>query len=144
MPRLRTPGVLRQMWRFTLAANEVLITDPDRVSSREEFWVRFDVNAPGTDGLTLPTVLSTDGSSSRDPASLLDFDINDPRYFTAKDRAQVRARQLIREHTIDALRLDLSWDTDLGFVNNLEGGVRLSSLEYRTFGHSGRNRAGIQ
>ena len=125
-----------------LAANEVLITDPDRTSSREEFWVRFDVNAPGTDGLTLPTVLSTDGSSSRDPASLLDFDINDPRYFTARDRAQVRARQQIREHTIDALRLDLSWDTDLGFVNNLEGGVRLSSLAYRTFGGN-RNQAGF-
>ena len=125
-----------------LAANEVLITDPDRTSSREEFWVRFDVNAPGTDGLTLPTVLSTDGSSSRDPASLLNFDINDPRYFTARDRAQVRARQQIREHTIDALRLDLSWDTDLGFVNNLEGGVRLSSLAYRTFGGN-RNQAGF-
>lgn len=124
-----------------LAANEVLITEPDRVSGREEFWVRFDVNAPGTDGLTLPTVLSTDGSSSRDPASLLDFDINDPRYFTARDRAQVRARQQIREHTIDAFRLDLSWETDLGFVSNLEGGVRLSSLEYRTFGGN-RNRAG--
>ena len=127
----------------TLGVDEVLRTTPASVSSREDFWVRFDVNVPGTDGLTLPTVLSTDGSSSRDPASLLDFDINDPRYYTGKDRAQVRARQLIREHTIDALRLDLSWDTDLGFVNNLEGGVRLSSLEYRTFGHGGRNRAGI-
>ena len=125
-----------------LAANEVLITDPDRTSSREEFWVRFDVNAPGTDGLALPTVLSTDGSSSRDPASLLDFDINDPRYFTARDRARIRARQLIREHTIDALRLDLSWDTDLGIVNSLQGGVRLSSLEYRTFGGN-RNQAGF-
>ena len=125
-----------------LAANEVLITDPDRTSSREEFWVRFDVNAPGTDGLALPTVLSTDGSSSRDPASLLDFDINDPRYFTARDRARIRARQQIREHTIDALRLDLSWDTDLGIVNSLQGGVRLSSLEYRTFGGN-RNQAGF-
>ena len=117
-----------------MAANEVLITDPDRTSSREEFWVSFDVNASGTDGLTLPTILSTDGSSSRDPASLLDFDITNPAYFTARDRARIRARQQIREHTIDALRLDLSWDTDLGFVNNLEGGVRLSSLQYRTFG----------
>ena len=125
-----------------LAANEVLVTDPDDISNREEFWVRFDVNASGTDGLTLPTVLSTDGSSSRDPASLLDFDINDPRYFTAKDRVQVRARQQIREHTIDALRLDLSWYTELGFVNNIQGGVRVSSLEYRTFGGN-RSRAGI-
>ena len=118
-----------------MAANEVLITDPNRTSSREEFWVQFDVMAPGTDGLTLPTILSVDGSSSRDPASLLEFDITNPAYFTARDRARIRARQQIREHTIDAFRLDLSWDTDsLGPVSNLEAGVRSSSLAYRTFG----------
>ena len=118
-----------------MAANEVLITDPDKTSSREEFLVSFDVNAPGTDGLTLPTILCTDGSSSCDPDSLLDFDITDPRYFTARDRARIRARQQIREHTIDAYRLDLNWDTDsLGFVNNVQAGVRSSTLTYRTFG----------
>ena len=126
----------------TLGADEVLRTHPDDVQNREDFWIRFDVDVPGTDGLALPTVLSTDGSSSRDPASLLDFDINDPRYFTARDRAQVRARQQIREHTIDAFRLDLSWDTDLGIVNNFQGGVRISSLDYRTFGGN-RNQAGF-
>ena len=126
-----------------MAANEVLITDPDSTSSREEFWVHFDVNAPGTDGLTLPTILSTDGSSSRDPASLLDFDITNPAYFTARDRARIRARQQIREHTIDSFRLDLSWDTEsLGFVNNVEAGVRSSRLEYRTFGGA-RNDDGL-
>ena len=118
-----------------MAANEVLITDPDRTSSREEFLVNFDVNASGTDGLALPTILCTDGSSSCDPDSLLDFDITNPAYFTARDRARIRARQQIREHTIDAYRLDLSWDTDsLGFVNNVQAGIRSSSLEYRTFG----------
>ena len=127
----------------TLGADEVLRTHPDDVQNREDFWIRFDVDVPGTDGLALPTVLSTDGSSSRDPASLLDFDVNDPRYFTGKDRAQVRGRQQIREHTIDALRLDFSWDTEsLGFVNNLQAGIRASSLEYRTFGGN-RSRAGI-
>ena len=126
-----------------MAANEVLITDPDRTSSREEFLVSFDVNAPGTDGLTLPTILCTDGSSSCDPDSLLDFDITNPAYFTARDRARIRARQQIREHTIDALRLDLSWDTDsLGPVNNVQAGVRSSSLEYRTFGGN-RNDDGV-
>ena len=126
-----------------MAANEVLITDPDRTSSREEFLVSFDVNAPGTDGLTLPTILCTDGSSSCDPDSLLDFDITNPAYFTARDRARIRARQQIREHTIDAFRLDLSWDTDsLGPVNNVQAGVRSSSLEYRTFGGN-RNDDGV-
>ena len=126
-----------------MAANEVLITDPDRTSSREEFLVRFDVNAAGTDGLTLPTILCTDGSSSCDPDSLLDFDITNPAYFTARDRARIRARQQIREHTIDAFRLDASWDTDsLGLVNNLQAGVRFSSLAYRTFGGN-RNDDGV-
>ena len=118
-----------------MAANEVLITDPDKTSSREEFLVNFDVNAPGTDGLALPTILCTDGSSSCDPDSLLDFDITDPRYFTARDRARIRARQQLREHSIDAYRLDLNWDTDaLGAVNNVQAGVRSSTLTYRTFG----------
>ena len=126
-----------------MAANEVLITDPDDTSSREEFLVSFDVNAAGTDGLALPTILCTDGSSSCDPDSLLDFDITNPAYFTARDRARIRARQQIREHTIDAFRLDLSWDTDsFGAVNNVQAGVRSSTLVYRTFGGN-RNDDGV-
>ena len=126
-----------------MAANEVLITDPDRTSSREEFLVRFDVNAAGTDGLALPTILCTDGSSSCDPGSLLDFDITNPAYFTARDRARIRARQQIREHTIDAFRLDSSWDTELlGVVDNVQAGIRYSSLAYRTFGGN-RNDDGV-
>ncbi|MFK7956898.1 MAG: TonB-dependent receptor [Lysobacterales bacterium] len=118
-----------------MAANEVLITDPDDTGSREEFLVGFDLDAPGTDGLALPTILCTDGSSSCDPDSLLSFDINDARFFSARDRARIRARQILRENEIDAYRLDLSWDTDkLGFINNVMGGARYSSQEYRTFG----------
>ena len=126
-----------------MAANEVLITDPDSTSSREEFLVSFDVNAAGTDGLALPTILCTDGSSSCDPDSLLDFDITNPAYFTARDRARIRARQQIREHTIDAFRLDSSWDIEaLGLVNNVQAGIRYSSLAYRTFGGN-RNDDGV-
>ena len=125
-----------------MAATEELITDPDRVSTREEFLVRFDVNAAGTDGLALPTILCTDGSSSCDPDSLRDFDITNPAYFTARGRARIRARQQIREHTIDAFRVDASWDTELGVVNNLQAGVRYSSLAYRTFGGN-RNDDGV-
>ena len=125
-----------------MAANEVLVTDPDDIGSREEFLVSFDVDAAGTDGLALPTILCTDGSDPCDSDSLLDFDITDPRYFSARDRARIRARQQIRENTIDAFRLDLSWDTDLGFINNVLAGVRFSTLEYQTFGGS-RNDAGV-
>lgn len=120
-----------------MAATEVLVTDPDDIGSREEFLVSFDVNAAGTDGLALPTILSQDNGDS-----IGTFDITDPAYFTARDRARIRARQLTRENTIDAFRLDLSWDMDLGFIYNLQAGVRSSSLEYQTFGGN-RGRAGI-
>ncbi len=121
-----------------MAATEVLVTDPEDIGSREEFLVNFNVNAPGTDGLALPTILTQDNGSS-----LGTFDITDPRYFSARDRARIRAREQIRENTIDAYRLDLSWDpANLGFINNIQAGTRFSTLEYRTFGGN-RGRAGI-
>lgn len=120
-----------------MAATEVLVQNPEDIGSREEFLVGFNVNAPGTDGLALPTVFSQDNGDS-----LGTFDITDPRYFSARDRARIRARQQIRENTIDAYRLDLSWDKNLGFVNNVQAGARFSTLEYKTFGGN-RGRAGI-
>ncbi|MDJ0656703.1 MAG: TonB-dependent receptor [Xanthomonadales bacterium] len=120
-----------------MAATEVLVTDPEDIGSREEFLVSFDVNAPGTDGLALPTVLTQDNGDS-----IGTFDITDPRYFSARDRARIRAREQIRENTIDAYRLDLSWDKEVGPIYNMQAGVRFATLEYRTFGGN-RSRAGL-
>lgn len=126
-----------------MAATEVLVETPDDIGSREDFLTSFDVNAPGTEGLALPTVLCTDGDfPDCDGSTLGTFDITDPRYFSARDRARIRARQQIRENTIDAYRIDLSLDTGWRVVNNLQAGVRFSTLEYRTFGGN-RGRAGI-
>ena len=127
-----------------MAANEVLVLEPDNIGSREDFLVGFDVNAAGTDGLALPTILCTDGDfPDCDVDTLGTFDITDPAYFSARDRARIRARELIRENTIDAYRLDLSWDTEnLGFIDNVQAGVRSATLEYRTFGGN-RGRPGI-
>jgi TonB-dependent receptor len=106
--------------------------------SREDFVTSIDYNAAGTDGLALVTVHDlTDGGGG-----IGAFDINDPSFYTADDRAQVRARQIIRENTINSYRADFSWDTQkLGMIFNVEGGVRFSTLEYDTYGGN-RNRAG--
>lgn len=119
-----------------MGANEVLVSDADSVGSREDFLVNFTAWPPGTEGLGLPTVLCTDADFPNcDPAGLGTFDITDPRYFSGRDRARIRARQIIREMTVDAYRLDFTWDTNaLGAINTILFGVRDTSLEYRTYG----------
>lgn len=133
-----------------MGTTEVLVTNPDDIGSREDFLVRFDVNAAGTDGLALPTILCTDANGSNDcgdddDSSLGNFDITDPRYFSARDRVRLRARQQIFEHEIESYRGDFTWDMDdlgLGFVHALQGGVRHATTEYRTFGGN-RNDDGV-
>jgi len=106
--------------------------------SRDDFLVYFDVNAAGTDGLAIPTILGSDDGPADSDASVSDivnFDINDPAFFNGYDRARIRARQIVRENTIAAFRADFSLDThNLGLVKNIQGGARFSSMEYRTFG----------
>lgn len=100
------------------------------VGNRDSFEVDFDLANPSADGVALATIQD-------------DFDITNSTLFTGRDRAQLRARQLKRENTITALRGDFSLDTEsLGFVNNLQGGLRYSSLEYKTFGGD-RSRNGV-
>lgn len=130
-----------------MGATEVLVPDAASIGSREDFLVHFTTNSAGTDGLWLPSILCTDANGpdgNCDPASLGTFDITDPAYFTARDRARIRARQQIRDHEILAFRGDFTWDTPdkLGFIYEVLGGVRHATVEYRTFGGN-RNRAGI-
>ncbi len=108
--------------------------------SRDDFLVRFDVNAAGTDNLSIPTILSNDDNGG-EPIPL--FDINDHAFFNGHDRARIRARQIVRDNTIGSFRGDFSLDTEnLGFIYNLQGGARFSSLEYQTFGGN-RGTAGV-
>ncbi len=113
-------------------------TADGNVSNRSTFSVDFDLDAAGTDGIGLATI---NGLNGGDPAAL--FDITDGSFFTARDRAQLRARQVIRENTISALRGDFAWDTqNLGFINTVLGGIRFSTLDYDTFGGD-RGRNGV-
>ncbi|MBR9909183.1 MAG: TonB-dependent receptor [Gammaproteobacteria bacterium] len=109
---------------------------------RDEFLVAFDVNADGTDGLALPTILCQDGGTC-DASTLGDYDVTDPTFFTAGERARLRAREQVRENTIQAYRLDLNWNTEnLGFIHSIDSGIRFSTLEYLTTGGN-RNEAGF-
>ncbi|GAB5458064.1 MAG: TonB-dependent receptor [Henriciella sp.] len=58
-----------------------------------------------------------------------DFDITDPSNFV--DGLRVRLDSDVdRENTVDALRIDFNYDTDFGFVDSVDFGVRQSELGY--------------
>ena len=78
--------------------------------------------------------LSNDGGNG--------FEVTDPSYFNARDRARIRARQIIRNNTLDALRADLTWTPESGQIRAVKGGVRFSSLEYLELGGL-RNAPGL-
>ncbi|MEM7284383.1 MAG: TonB-dependent receptor, partial [Pseudomonadota bacterium] len=91
--------------------------------NRDDFTVQLDVNqGPGA---AIATILDDGGNG---------FEVTDPSYFNARDRGRIRARQIIRDNTLDALRADLVWRRDSGAIHTLKAGVRSSSLEYFTRG----------
>ena len=101
-------------------------------ANRDDFTVQLDVNqGPGAG---IATILNDGGNG---------FEVTDPSYFNAWDRARLRARQIVRENTLDAFRADLAWSRDSGALHTLKAGVRSSSMEYLTRGDFPRNDGGI-
>ncbi|RZW15119.1 MAG: TonB-dependent receptor, partial [Desulfobulbaceae bacterium] len=95
--------------------------------SGHDFTVQLDVNqGPGA---AIATILNDGGNG---------FEVTDPSYFNARNRGRLRARQIIRDNALDALRADLVWTRDSGAVHTVKAGVRSSSMEYFTYG--GNNR----
>ena len=91
--------------------------------SSDDFRVQLDVNqGPGA---AMATILNDGGNG---------FEVTDPSYFNARNRARLRARQITRDNTLDALRADLEWTRDSGAIHTLKAGVRSSSMEYFTRG----------
>ncbi len=91
--------------------------------SSDDFTVQLDVNqGPGS---AMATILDDGGNG---------FEVTDPSYFNGGNRARVRARQIIRDNTLDALRADLEWTRDSGAIHTVKAGVRSSSMEYFTRG----------
>ena len=99
--------------------------------NRDDFTVRLDTNRDPA-GVAIATILNDGGNG---------FEVTDPSYFNARDRARIRARQIIRENTLDAVRADLTWEPESGPIRAVKVGTRLSSMEYLTLGGL-RNEAG--
>ena len=90
----------------------------------DDFTLQLDTNR-GSPGPALGTILDDGGNG---------FEVTDPSYFNARNRGRVRARQIIRDNTLDAIRADLVWTRDSGALHTLKAGVRSSSMEYFTKG----------
>lgn len=90
----------------------------------DDFTVRLDTNR-GNNVAPSATILDA-GSNG--------FEVTDPSYYNARNRARIRARQIIRDNTLDALRADLVWNRESGAIHTVKTGVRSSSMEYLTLG----------
>ena len=100
--------------------------------NRTDFDVQLDVNqGPHA---ALATILDNGGNG---------FEVTDPSYFNARDRARLRAREQTRENTLDALRADLAWTRDSGAIHTVKAGVRSSSMEYLSLGASSATDRGL-
>ena len=81
--------------------------------------MQLDTNG-GSPGPALGTILDDGGNG---------FEVTDPSYYNARNRARIRAREISRENTLDAIRADLAWSRDSGAIHTVKAGVRSSSME---------------
>ncbi|MFK8031947.1 MAG: TonB-dependent receptor [Gammaproteobacteria bacterium] len=106
------------------ASNENIPSDAlgSSFGSSNDFTVQLDTNQGGP---PLATILDDGGNG---------FEVTDPSYFNAANRGRIRARQIIRDNSLDAFRADLTWAQDSGPIHTVKAGVRFSSMEYVTYG----------
>jgi TonB-dependent receptor len=90
----------------------------------DDFTLQLDVNHIPA-GAPIATILNDGGNG---------FEVTDPSYFNARNRARIRARQVIRDNELDAFRADLNWTRDSGAIHTVKAGLRSSSQEYFTRG----------
>jgi TonB-dependent receptor len=90
----------------------------------DDFTVQLDTNG-GTPGPALGTILDDGGNG---------FEITDPSYYNARNRGRIRAREIIRDNELDAIRADLVWSRDSGAIHTVKTGIRSSTMEYFTRG----------
>ncbi|MGI9264480.1 MAG: TonB-dependent receptor, partial [Gammaproteobacteria bacterium] len=107
-----------------LGANHNNIVDPNASHNASDFTVRLDTNQ-GSPGPAIATILDDGGNG---------FEVTDPSYFSARNRGRIRAREITRDNTLDAYRLDLAWDRESGVIHTVKAGVRSSTMEYLTQG----------
>lgn len=90
----------------------------------DDFTVQLDTNGENP-GPAIGTILDNGGNG---------FEVTDPSYFNARNRARLRAREITRDNTLDAFRTDLIWSRDKGAIHTVKAGMRFSSMEYLTLG----------
>ena len=90
----------------------------------DDFTVQLDTNQ-GSPGPALGTILDDGGNG---------FEVTDPSYFNARNRGRIRAREITRDNTLDAIRADLVWSRDSGAIHTVKTGLRSSGMEYFTQG----------
>ncbi|MEO0424232.1 MAG: TonB-dependent receptor [Pseudomonadota bacterium] len=90
--------------------------------NRDDFTVLLDTNQGGA---ALATILNDGGNG---------FEVTDPSYFNARDRARLRARQITRNNALDAFRADLTWDAFAGPIRTFKAGARYSTMTYQELG----------
>ncbi|MEM9386908.1 MAG: TonB-dependent receptor [Pseudomonadota bacterium] len=91
--------------------------------NRDDFTVQLDTNQGGS--AAIATILDDGGNG---------FEVTDPSYFNARDRARLRARQITRNNKLDAFRADLSWDAFAGPIRTVKAGARFSTQTYLELG----------
>ena len=106
-----------------LGATHDNIVRPGQSYNAADFILQLDVNqGPGA---PIATILDDGGNG---------FEITDPSYFNARNRGRIRAREITRDHTLDAIRADLAWTRESGAIHTVKAGVRSASMEYLTQG----------
>ena len=130
---------------FAFSDNLDLIVDyatSDTVRTETDIELRLgatDNNLVGGNADDFTVLLETNRGNVAPLSTILDdggngFEVTDPSYFNARNRGRIRARQIIRDNTLDALRADLVWTRDSGVIHTVKAGVRASSMEYFTRG----------
>ncbi len=107
-----------------LGATDNNIVDSSVSNNADDFTVLLNTNQ-GSAGPAIATILNSGANG---------FEVTDPSYFNARNRGRIRARQIIRENTLDALRADLVWSRDSGAIHTVKTGLRSSSMDYLSLG----------
>ena len=84
----------------------------------DRVWTSFDI--PGGGGSIIPLV------------TVQNFDVNNADLYADAARTRIDLNQS-RDNTITALRGDFKLDIDWGGVSSIEGGIRVSELEFISF-----------
>ena len=107
-------------------------------TKRTELQVSVRIQSDNQDAFQNDTVagyrplVSWNRDSGINQYTITDFDVTDHALFSDEYRYRID-NDVDRTNTATALRGDFEYETDLGFLTSVEGGVRVSELTYENF-----------